>query len=47
VHPQALVENLRDTAKAGALEPELTLFDDFNGMDDAAFEKKVDFYHHD
>ena len=30
VHPQALVENLRDTAKAGELEPELTLFDDFN-----------------
>src|SRR5450759_1684590 len=47
VHPQALVENLRDTAKAGQPEPELTLFDDFNGMDDAAFDKKVDFYHHD
>jgi adenine-specific DNA-methyltransferase len=47
VHPQALVENLRNTAKAGEPEPELTLFDDFNGMDDAAFDKKVDFYHHD
>jgi adenine-specific DNA-methyltransferase len=51
VHPQALVENLRDTAKADAAlgnkEPELTLFDDFNGMDDATFDKKVDFYHHD
>ena len=47
VHPQALVENLRQTAKAGEPEPELTLFDDFNGMDDAAFDKKVDFYHHD
>src|SRR5438128_1236999 len=47
VHPQALVENLRKTAKAGEAEPELTLFDDFNGMDDAAFDKKVDFYHHD
>jgi adenine-specific DNA-methyltransferase len=47
VHPQALVENLRDTAKAGEKEPELTLFNDFNGMDDAAFDKKVDFYHHD
>ena len=47
VHPQALVENLLDTAKAGQPEPELTLFDDFNGMDDAAFDKKVDFYHHD
>src|SRR2546430_1320226 len=47
VHPQALVENLRHTAKAGEKEPELTLFDDFNGLDDAAFDKKVDFYHHD
>ena len=51
VHPQALVENLRDTARADAAlgkeAPELTLFDDFNGMDDAAFDKKVDFYHHD
>src|SRR5882672_2620308 len=47
VHPQALVENLRKTAKAGEAEPKLTLFDDFNGMDDAAFDKKVDFYHHD
>src|SRR5437870_1474047 len=47
VHPQALVENLRKTTKAGEQEPELTLFDDFNGMEDAAFDKKVDFYHHD
>src|SRR5712692_5137271 len=47
VHPQALVENLRITAKAGEKEPELLLFDDFNGMEDAAFDKKVDFYHHD
>jgi adenine-specific DNA-methyltransferase len=47
VHPQALIENLRNTAKAGQPEPELTLFDDFNGMDDAAFDRRVDFYHHD
>ena len=47
VHPQALVENLRNTAKAGEKEPELLLFDDFNGMEDAEFERKVDFYHHD
>ncbi len=33
------------TAKAGEQEPELTLFADFNGLDD--FDKKVDFYHHD
>ena len=45
IHPQALIENLRETAKAGEKEPELTLFDDFNGLDD--FEKKVEFYQHD
>src|SRR5665213_2533221 len=45
VHPQALVENLRETAKAGEPEPELTLFSDFNGLDDD-FAKKVDFYSH-
>lgn len=43
IHPRAIVENLRDTAQGGA--PELTLFDDFNGIDD--FSKKVDFYHYD
>ncbi len=42
VHPQAIIEHLRSTAKAGEREPELTLFDDFNGLDD--FDKKVDFY---
>jgi adenine-specific DNA-methyltransferase len=41
VHPQVIIENLRATAKAGEQEPELTLFDDFNGLD---FDKKVDFY---
>src|SRR3954452_22670535 len=45
IHPQALVENLRDTAKAGEAEPELSLFSDFNGIDE--FDKKVDFYSHD
>lgn len=45
VHPQAIIEHLRTTAKAGEKEPELTLFDDFNGLDD--FDKKVDFYHWD
>src|SRR5688572_17977114 len=42
VHPQAIIEHLRNTAKEGEAEPELTLFDDFNGLDD--FDKKVDFY---
>jgi len=46
IHPQALVENLRNTAKAGEAEPELTLFRDFNGLEDD-FDKKVDFYSHD
>ncbi|MGQ0815587.1 MAG: site-specific DNA-methyltransferase, partial [Gemmatimonadota bacterium] len=45
IHPQALVENLRDTAKQGEVEPELSLFADFNGLDND-FDKKVDFYHH-
>src|SRR2546425_3342378 len=44
IHPQALVENLRDTAKKGEPEPELALFADFNGITE--FDKKVDFYHH-
>ncbi len=43
VHPQVIIENLRDTAAAGELEPELTLFDDFNGIE---FEQLVDFYKH-
>ncbi len=45
IHPQALVENLRNTAAADQPEPELSLFADFNGIED--FDKKVDFYHHD
>jgi adenine-specific DNA-methyltransferase len=44
IHSQALVENLRDTAKKGEREPELSLFADFNGITE--FDKKVDFYHH-
>jgi adenine-specific DNA-methyltransferase len=43
VHPKAIVENLRKTAAAGEPEPELTLFDDFNGIE---FEELVDFYSH-
>ena len=44
IHPQALVENLRDTAKKGETEPELSLFNDFNGISD--FREKIDFYNH-
>jgi adenine-specific DNA-methyltransferase len=45
IHPQALIENLRETAKEGEPEPELRLFDDFNGIKD--FRQKIDFYSHD
>ena len=43
IQPQAIIENLRDTARKGEPEPELTLFADFNGIE---FEERVDFYHH-
>ena len=32
IHPQAIIENLRQTAQDGKPEPELTLFGDFNGI---------------
>ena len=44
IHPQALIENLRKTAREGEPEPELSLFDTFNGLE---FEELIDFYHHD
>jgi adenine-specific DNA-methyltransferase len=44
IHPRALVENLRTTAAAGEREPELTLFEEFDGLE---FEELVDFYRHD
>lgn len=43
VHPRVLIENLRETTAAGEPEPELALFDDFNGIE---FEDLVDFYQH-
>ena len=33
IDPRALVENLRDTAGGGTAEPELRLFDDFDGLE--------------
>jgi len=42
--PQVIIENLRETAGKGEPEPEMTLFDDYDGID--SFEKRVDFYHH-
>jgi adenine-specific DNA-methyltransferase len=43
VHPQVIVENLRETAEAGEDEPELTLFE---GLKTLTFEETVDFYKH-
>ena len=43
VQPRAIIENLRETAAAGRPEPEMSLFDDFNGIE---FEELVDFYRH-
>lgn len=45
IHPQALIENLRDTAAAGQKEPEQLLFADFNGGP-KEFDQKVEFYQH-
>lgn len=43
VDPRVLVENLRKTAPEGEQEPELTLFDTFDGLDEL---DSVDFYRH-
>jgi adenine-specific DNA-methyltransferase len=43
INPQVLIENLRKTSQAGALEPELTLFDTFDGLSELDL---VDFYQH-
>jgi adenine-specific DNA-methyltransferase len=43
VQPRVIIENLRQTAAAGEHEPELTLFNDFNGIE---FEDLIDFYNH-
>ena len=43
IQPRVIVENLRETARPGEPEPELALFDDFNGIE---FEELVDFYRH-
>jgi adenine-specific DNA-methyltransferase len=43
VDPRALVENMRQTAASGEIEPELTLFDEFDGLTDFDL---VEFYEH-
>lgn len=44
IDPRVLIENLRETAKAGELEPEMTLFESFDGLGELDL---VDFYRHD
>jgi adenine-specific DNA-methyltransferase len=44
IDPRVLIENLRDTAARPADEPELTLFDSFDGLDELDL---VEFYRHD
>ena len=44
IHPQAIIEDLRERAAAGRPK-QADLFADFDGLDE--FAKKVDFYHHD
>src|SRR5665647_2693567 len=41
--PQAIIENLRETARKGEAEPEMTLFNDYNGIE---FQVLVEFYRH-
>jgi len=43
IHPQALIEDIRSEAKKSGPSESLRLFADFNGI---AFDKQVDFYHH-
>ncbi|MGH3509789.1 MAG: hypothetical protein ACRDPI_06105, partial [Nocardioidaceae bacterium] len=43
IDPRVLIENLRRTAARPDQEPELTLFDTFDGLDEL---DAVDFYHH-
>jgi len=41
--PQVIIENLRETARKGEPEPELTLFNDYDGIE---FQELVEFYRH-
>ena len=43
INPLVLIENLRRTARSGEPEPELSLFDTFDGLDEL---DAVDFYRH-
>lgn len=43
IHPQVIIENLRETARAGEPQQPLELFGDFNGI---KFEQFIEFYRH-
>jgi adenine-specific DNA-methyltransferase len=43
IHPQALIEDLREQTAKDAPGPQANLFADFNGIE---FEQYIDFYHH-
>lgn len=44
IDPRVLIENLRETARRNEPEPELTLFDSFDGLDEL---EQLEFYQHD
>lgn len=44
IDPRVLIENLRATARRNEPEPELTLFDSFDGLDEL---EQLEFYQHD
>ncbi len=44
IHPQAIVEDIRASARSAGRERQMDLFADFNGL---SFEQKVEFYQHD
>ena len=43
IHPQAIIEEVKRQAKADAPMQQMSLFDDFNGID---FEQLIEFYEH-
>jgi adenine-specific DNA-methyltransferase len=43
IHPQAIIDDVMARQRSKPGEQQLSLFNDFNGLDD--FDKKIDFYH--
>lgn len=46
IHPHAIIEDFRRSAVKPGRDPQLTMFDDFNGLPED-FDKRVDFYQYD